>query len=445
VKIKIFSPVVVVSVVFAVVFTGCPTPDVGVKNQTPTAADYDINGTGTFTYDGNAKTVTVTPKPGNSAGKVTVKYDGSTIAPSEVGFYTVTFDVAEASGWNAAYGLGAGTITINGADPNNQTPAAGDYEINGTGEFIYDGKIKTVTVTPKTGKSTGGVIVKYNGDAAAPSAPGHYTVTFDVTEASGWNAAGGLDAGTLAIYYVIDGVSDLSAFLSGRAANTKTNPYYIALNIENENDFTNLSAALNGAADRYVYLNLSGSNITNIPENAFYVSYKGCPTLTGITIPDSVTGIGNNAFIDCGSLASVTIPDSVTSIGDKAFADCNSLVSVVIGNGVTSIEIGAFYGCTSLASVTIGNSVTTIGKWAFLSCASLASVTIPDSVTGIRDMAFYYCTSLTSVTFEGTINSGNFSSVDPFPGDLRAKFYETDPNDGTPGTYTATNSVWVKQ
>jgi len=60
-------------------------------------------------------------------------------------------------------------------------------------------------------------------------------------------------------------------------------------------------------------------------------------------------------------------------------------------------------------------------------------------------MAFYYCTSLTSVTFEGTINSGNFSAVDPFPGDLRAKFYETDPADGTPGTYTATNSVWVKQ
>ena len=83
-----------------------------VANQTPVVGDYTISGTGTFTYDGNTKTVTVTPKAGKSTGTVTVKYNGSTTAPSAVGTYPVTFDVAAANGWNAASGLSAGTLTI---------------------------------------------------------------------------------------------------------------------------------------------------------------------------------------------------------------------------------------------------------------------------------------------------------------------------------------------
>jgi len=82
--------------------------------QTPIAGDYTISGTGTFTYDGSARTVTVTAKSGKSTGTVTVKYNNSTIAPSAVGTYTVTFDVAAVTGWNAASGLSAGTLTING-------------------------------------------------------------------------------------------------------------------------------------------------------------------------------------------------------------------------------------------------------------------------------------------------------------------------------------------
>ena len=103
-------------------------------------------------------------------------------------------------------------------------------------------------------------------------------------------------------------------------------------------------------------------------------SLYGCYSLTSVTIPDSITSIGEDAFADCSSLTSVTIPDSVTSIGDSAFCNCSSLTSVTIPDSVTSIWDSAFDGCSSLTSVTIGNSVTEIGFYAFDGCSSLTSV-----------------------------------------------------------------------
>ena len=72
-----------------------------------------------------------------------------------------------------------------------------------------------------------------------------------------------------------------------------------------------------------------------------------------VTIPESVTAIGERAFINCTSLTSVTIPDGVTSIGESAFEYCESLTSVTIPNSVTAIGDEAFFYCTSLTSVTI--------------------------------------------------------------------------------------------
>ena len=69
--------------------------------NTPTVADFNIIDIGIVTHDGNPKTVTITPKAGKSTGTITVYYNGSTVVPSDVGTYTVTFNVAAAEGWNA--------------------------------------------------------------------------------------------------------------------------------------------------------------------------------------------------------------------------------------------------------------------------------------------------------------------------------------------------------
>ncbi len=143
--------------------------------------------------------------------------------------------------------------------------------------------------------------------------------------------------------------------------------------------------------------------VTSIGDYAFVSCY-----ITSVTIPDSVTSIGDDAFERCSGLTSVTIPDSVTSIGSGAFSYCTDLTSVTIPGSVTSIGYGAFSECSGLTSVDILDGVTSIGDFAFSMCDGLTSVTIPDSVTSIGNFAFYDCTGLTSVTIpDGVTSIGN--------------------------------------
>ena len=93
-----------------------------------------------------------------------------------------------------------------------------------------------------------------------------------------------------------------------------------------------------------------------------------------IKLPNSVIGIGMDAFGGCKSLASVNIPNSVKIIGGGAFGGCSSLTSINIPNSVTIIASGAFSGCSSLTSVNIPNSVTIIDNLAFSGCTALVKL-----------------------------------------------------------------------
>ncbi len=176
------------------------------------------------------------------------------------------------------------------------------------------------------------------------------------------------------------------------------------------------------------------SSVTSIGNAAFI----GCSGLTSVTIPNSVTSIGSGAFSSCRGLTSVTIPNSVTSIGSSAFSGCGGLTSVTIPSSVTSIGSSVFSSCGSLTSIKvesgneyydsrndcnaiieklsntliagckntiIPNNVTSIGNDAFRSCSGLISVTIPNGVTSIGGSAFSGCSDLTSVTIPNGVTS----------------------------------------
>ena len=142
-------------------------------------------------------------------------------------------------------------------------------------------------------------------------------------------------------------------------------------------------------------------SVTSIGNSAF----RGCSDLTSISIPDSVTSIGESAFHNCGSLTSISIPDSVTSIGNSAFRGCSDLTSINIPDSVTSIGYAAFYGCKSLTSISIPSGVTSIGGSAFSGCSSLTSISIPSGVTSIGGSAFRDCSSLRSITIPDSVTS----------------------------------------
>ena len=180
-----------------------------------------------------------------------------------------------------------------------------------------------------------------------------------------------------------------------------------------------------------------------IPDGVTRIDYAfgSCKNLTSVTIPDSVTSIGDNAFNGCTSLTNITIPNSVTSIGYSAFSDCSGLANIAISDSVTSIGVSAFSGCISLKSIAVSdnnknyssvdgvlfnkeksklitypigktndtyeipNSVTCICYAAFAFCQNLTNITIPNSVTVISNDVFALCSSLTDVIIPNSVTS----------------------------------------
>ena len=145
---------------------------------------------------------------------------------------------------------------------------------------------------------------------------------------------------------------------------------------------------------------INGLPVTRIGESAF----RGCSTLTSITIPSSVRVIDAWTFLDCSSLTSLTIPNSVTNIGEWAFARCVALTNVVLSSKVTAINGQTFWFCYGLTEITIPNGVTKIGRQAFKRCP-LITVKIPDGVKAIEEEAFSECKNLARVTVPSSVTS----------------------------------------
>ncbi|MBQ9742634.1 MAG: leucine-rich repeat protein [Ruminococcus sp.] len=182
------------------------------------------------------------------------------------------------------------------------------------------------------------------------------------------------------------------------------------------------------------------SSVTHIGDYAF----RNCSSLESVTIPSRVTSIGDSVFDGCSSLASInvekdnsictsvdgvlfsrdmttlikypanktaakySIPEGVTEIVDGAFGDCRNLQNLTVSGSVETLY--GISGCDSLLSVTILEGVKSIGSYCFYDCSSLESVTIPSSVASICGDAFDYCGSFESFIVDK--DNSNYTSVD---------------------------------
>ena len=184
--------------------------------------------------------------------------------------------------------------------------------------------------------------------------------------------------------------------------------------------------------------------VTGIGPHAFgdtiyndYGNYPRCTQYTSVSIPDTVTTIGEGAFLGCTGLKFISLPTSVRTIGKNAFKGCTGLKTVGLNEGLTEIRRGAFMNCsalteirlpgtlgayndtdhyeqfrdcTSLRRLTVAEGVTALSGQMFQDCTSLAVVTLPDSLENFND-CFINCTSITHIRIPRSMTTANIGGI----------------------------------
>ena len=190
-----------------------------------------------------------------------------------------------------------------------------------------------------------------------------------------------------------------------------------------------------------------------IPQTVTHIgnyAFREC-ALTSINLPDGLRSIGGYAFLRCSVLSSLNLPKSVASIGESAFSGCNKLTSAGPAGSGSNIQFGwteeipenAFSGLSVLTSVVLPESISGIGRKAFFGCNNLTSITIPGNVTNIDEAAFYNCGNLSSVYFKGSETQWRIVSIGPNNSPLlEATIHYTTSTPGASGT-CGSNLTWI--
>lgn len=139
------------------------------------------------------------------------------------------------------------------------------------------------------------------------------------------------------------------------------------------------------------------SSVTAISSSAL----RACPSLRRLSLPNSLTdwNATSSQFYEDYALESVAFPEGTLSVGQGCFNNCYGLRRVAIPEGVTSIGTSAFFNCYALTEVALPEGLLTVGGSAFKGCASLRRLSFPDSVTSIGDSVAENAVSLASVRF----------------------------------------------
>ena len=178
--------------------------------------------------------------------------------------------------------------------------------------------------------------------------------------------------------------------------------------------------------------------------------------VTSVTLPEGLQYIGNKAFYGTG-ITTLSLPNSITGLGDMALASCPALASINIGTGVSEVSSNAFINCPNLATITVaaGNTALKAEDGVLFSksgtslyvCAAKGAksgdYTVPSGVSYVYDNAFAYCTQLTGITFPSTMVS---SSNDMFIGCENLRYVDfSQCNDWEQGGWFSSAGVTVRR
>lgn len=158
----------------------------------------------------------------------------------------------------------------------------------------------------------------------------------------------------------------------------------------------------------YTFENCTNLSNLIIPSKVSRIASYLClnnSKLKSITFMGSPIEISNGAFKKCSTLSSIRIPNSVKTLGKDIFYDCTNLSNINIPDNTTCKEIpsGFLHGCSSLTNITFNKHLINIRNGAFYGCSSLISMSIPDGVQYVGNSCFEQCTSLESISFPDSL------------------------------------------
>ena len=184
----------------------------------------------------------------------------------------------------------------------------------------------------------------------------------------------------------------------------------------------------------------------NVPANSF----SGAQNLTSVTLPDTITSIGNMAFFNCSQLEYLDLPAALKTVASSSFDNCTQLVKInflgtltdwcgivgvaelmqdgreltiqnkalsgelIIPDQVTNIPAGAFRYCNQITSVIIHANVEQIGEYAFANCNALSEVVIRAESVQLAMNSFEGCTITQAAiypTLDSTFPKENLTTV----------------------------------
>ena len=423
-------------------YTGEAQKEWTLQKATPQKSDFDIPGLGTgYDYNGNPWSVNAptlkSPKTG--AGEVTVYYEGtsgttytkSTAAPTDVGSYSVTFNVAEGQNFKAASGLSIDTMKINPKDVSSLTAVAPDQNtvlnvgsfveptIKGVKNEVLAGVLKyTITAANGATAVTDGDYAAAKGSLATLNKDKAVSVSYTFTPSSGnytGSKTGSFTVTAKDIEFTVNG----AAASVGNALDIKTNPTYgddwsDIVKIKDGVTITAKVGTNNDTDPSHFTLKQTGK--PGVGSQAYTLAYNG--TINGVTYSD-VTVLSGTVTV---AQKDVTI----TGLGaeNKEYDGSNS--ATVTGTAAVAGKVGSDDVTVTPGTATFDNKNVGAGKTVTFSGYSLSGAAAgnynltaqPANVTAEITAKEVTVTGITATNrpyakdnLEVTLNGGTLSGV----------------------------------